>query len=444
MKKIITLIVVALAMTMSINAADTFINGVKYSVSFLGNFAMVNGYNEDLPAAVVIEDKVTIDGTEYNVEHIATNIFSGNENITSVKLPTGLKYLNSYAFEDCTNLETVTNLPTGTLEAVGDRVFNGTKWIRNLEGDGVYLFGGWAIAYLGENTPETLIMPSETYGICYGFLRAHGGSYAEWNLKTLILNEGLKRIEGSAFEYCSGLTEINIPSTVNSIEGDAFNACWGLTSFNVAEGNAAFSSIDGVLFDDDKYELRLYPIGKPDESYTIPAGIQDVMGYAFYGASNLKQLIMPEGVSRVYAQAIRDMGSLETIDYPSTITQVGNAGTFYGCNELKSIIIRATEVPNCGGTDLSASTFDNTIIYVPDESLEAYKASSYFGKINQPEGRDNIKPISDISGVVDIAVESETVEVARYDIYGRSLSQPTQGVNIIKLSNGEVKKVMIK
>ena len=31
MKKIITLIVVALAMTMSINAADTFINGVKYS-----------------------------------------------------------------------------------------------------------------------------------------------------------------------------------------------------------------------------------------------------------------------------------------------------------------------------------------------------------------------------------------------------------------------------
>ena len=63
MKKIITLIVVALAMTMSINAADTFINGVKYSVSYLGNFAMVNGYNEELPAAVVIEDKVTIDGT---------------------------------------------------------------------------------------------------------------------------------------------------------------------------------------------------------------------------------------------------------------------------------------------------------------------------------------------------------------------------------------------
>lgn len=39
MKKIISLIAVALAMTMSINAAETFINGVKYSVSFLGAFA---------------------------------------------------------------------------------------------------------------------------------------------------------------------------------------------------------------------------------------------------------------------------------------------------------------------------------------------------------------------------------------------------------------------
>lgn len=443
MKKFITLIVVALAMTMSINAADTFINGVKYSVSFLGNFAMVNGYNEDLPAAVVIEDKVTIDGTEYNVEHINSRIFMGNESITSVKLPTGLKILDSYAFENCTNLETVTNLPAGNLEDMGDRVFNSTKWIRNLEGDGVYLLGGWAIAYLGESTPETLTMPSETYGICYGFLRAHGGSYAEWNLKTLVLNEGLKRINGSAFEYCSGLTEINIPSTVEYINGDAFNACWGVTSFNVAEGNATFCSIDGVLFDDDKYELRLYPQGKTDESYTVPTGILDIMGYAFYGASNLKQLIMPEGVSRVYSQAIREMGNLETIDFPSTLTEL-NTGTFYGCRNLKTIIIRATEVPYYGGTDLSSSNFDNTILYVPEASLEAYKADRNFGALNA-NGRDNIKSLDDyVSGVETLGEDEGVTEVVRYDIAGRQLTTPVKGVNIVKYSNGTIKKVIVK
>lgn len=443
MKKLITLIVVALAMTMSINAADTFINGVKYSVSFWGNFAMVNGYNEELPAAVVIEDKVTIDGTEYNVEHINSRIFMGNESITSVKLPTGLKYLDSYVFENCTNLETVTNLPTSNLEDMGDRVFNGTKWIKSLEGDGVYLFGGWAIAYLGENTPETLTMPSDTYGICYGFLRAHGGSYAEWNLKTLILNEGLKRINGCAFEYCSELTEINIPSTVVYIDGDAFDGCWGLTSFNVAEGNAAFSSIDGVLFNGSKYELCLYPKGKTDESYTVPAGIKDIMGHAFYGADNLKQLIMPEGVSRVYAQAIREMGNLETIDFPSTLTEL-NAGTFYGCRNLKTIIIRATEIPYYGGTDLSSSNFDNTVLYVPEASLEAYKADINFGAL-AANGRDNIKSLEDyIAGVGTLGEDEAVTVVARYDIAGRQLTTPIKGVNIVKYSNGTIKKVIVK
>lgn len=443
MKKFITLIVVALAMTMSINAADTFINGVKYSVSYLGDFAMVNGFNEDLPAAVVIEDKVTIDGTEYNVEHINSRIFMRNESITSVKLPTGLKYLDSYAFENCTNLETVTNLPTSNLEDMGDRVFNGTKWIKSLEGDGVYLLGGWAIAYLGEDTPETLTMPSDTYGICYGFLRAHSASYAEWNMKTLILNEGLKRIEGCAFEYCSSLTEINIPSTVALIEGDAFDGCYGVTSFNVAEGNAAFSSIDGVLFNGSKYELCLYPIGKTDESYTVPAGIKDIMGHAFYGAGNLKQLIMPEGVSRVYSQAIREMGNLETIDFPSTLTEL-NAGTFYGCNELKTIIMRATEVPYYGGTDLSSSNFDNTILYVPEASLEAYKADRNFGALNA-NGRDNIKSLEDyIAGVGTLGEDEAVTVVARYDIAGRQLTTPVKGVNIVKYSNGTIKKVIVK
>ena len=168
------------------------------------------------------------------------------------------------------------------------------------------------------------------------------------------------------------------------------------------------------------------------------------MGHAFYGASNLKQVIMPEGVSRVYAQAIREMGNLETIDFPSTLTEL-NAGTFYGCNELKAIIIRATEVPNYGGTDLSSSNFDNTILYVPEASLEAYKASSYFGKINQSEGRDNIKSLDNyISGVETLDEDEGVTEVVRYDIAGRELSTPIKGVNIVRYSNGQIRKVIVK
>jgi uncharacterized protein (UPF0333 family) len=137
------------------------------------------------------------------------------------------------------------------------------------------------------------------------------------------------------------------------------------------------------------------------------------------------------------------MGNLETIDFPSTLTEL-NTGTFYGCRNLKTIIIRATEVPYYGGTDLSSSNFDNTILYVPEASIEAYKANSNFGALAS-NGRDNIKSLEDyIAGVGTLGEDEAVTVVARYDIAGRQLATPIKGVNIVKYSNGTIKKVIVK
>ena len=48
------------------------------------------------------------------------------------------------------------------------------------------------------------------------------------------------------------------------------------------------------------------------------------------------------------------------------------------------------------------------------------------------------------NGVVCIGVDNNATEVARYDIYGRKLSQPTTGINIIKMSDGSTRKVIVK
>ena len=45
---------------------------------------------------------------------------------------------------------------------------------------------------------------------------------------------------------------------------------------------------------------------------------------------------------------------------------------------------------------------------------------------------------------VENVVMGDAVEVARYDIYGRQLTAPTQGINIIQYSNGTVKKVIVR
>ena len=50
-----------------------------------------------------------------------------------------------------------------------------------------------------------------------------------------------------------------------------------------------------------------------------------------------------------------------------------------------------------------------------------------------------------ISGIESITLKNDTsVEVGRYDLYGRRLSQPAQGVNIIKMCDGTTRKEMVK
>ena len=49
-----------------------------------------------------------------------------------------------------------------------------------------------------------------------------------------------------------------------------------------------------------------------------------------------------------------------------------------------------------------------------------------------------------VASVESVDINTDATEVARYDIYGRQLSQPTTGINIIKMSNGTTKKTIVK
>ena len=49
-----------------------------------------------------------------------------------------------------------------------------------------------------------------------------------------------------------------------------------------------------------------------------------------------------------------------------------------------------------------------------------------------------------VGGIEGVEVDDNAVEVARYDIHGRLLSEPTRGINIVKYSDGTTHKEIIK
>ena len=135
-------------------------------------------------------------------------------------------------------------------------------------------------------------------------------------------------------------------------------------------------------------------------------------------------------------EAFSSCDNLEKITLGNFVQTIG-MGAFWGCEKLGEII----SLNNTPPTFSSSSIFDSTAfmkckVYVSNEAYDAYRNATLW--------KNFLRMVAvDFSGIEHVEV-SDAVEVARYVIYGRQLTQPTQGINIIKLNNGEIQKIYVK
>ena len=139
-----------------------------------------------------------------------------------------------------------------------------------------------------------------------------------------------------------------IPASVSTIVGAICHGA-NLQEFIVESGNQNYKAIDGILFDYSGAKLINYPNGKGETSYSIPQGTTQIGSYAFYGNQTLNEITIPDGVTMIGAAA------------------------FNSCTNLQSLTILAA-TPCTLGSSVLSSTIIQTI-YVPNESVEAYKAA---------------------------------------------------------------------
>lgn len=116
--------------------------------------------------------------------------------------------------------------------------------------------------------------------------------------------------------------------------------------------------------------------------------------------------------------------------------------SFAYCNNLRDVFCYAEAVPTTHSDAFLDVPIVNATLHVPAASVEAYRTTtpwSGFGKIVALTDNDP-KPTS----VNSLKTEEKATPVATYSIDGRRLSQPQRGLNIIRMSDGSTKKVMIK
>ena len=92
-------------------------------------------------------------------------------------------------------------------------------------------------------------------------------------MTNVTLPEGMTSIREDFFTE-TALTGLHIPASVTHIDHQAFDFCPDFMGFTVADASVSFSAEDGVLFNDDKTEIVLYPLGKTGSSYEMPSTVE--------------------------------------------------------------------------------------------------------------------------------------------------------------------------
>ena len=156
---------------------------------------------------------------------------------------------------------------------------------------------------------------------------------------------------------------------------------------------------------------------------------------AFYNCSGLTSLSLPSGITSIGGNAFSGCSGLTSLSFPSGITSIGGYA-FSGCSGLTSIYVYAEKLPNMESDVFDGCDAKKCTVYVPKGTYDDYWLSE-FGYF------ENIVEF-DPTGINNVITSNDTKELSRYSLNGQRLSAPTKGLNIVKYSDGSVKKVVVQ
>ena len=286
-----------------------------------------------------------------SVTEIGYSVFEGCTNLKSITIPNGVTSIGDSAFEDCTSLKSITipnsvtsigdsafedstsltsiTIPNG-VTSIGDSAFEGCTSLTSITiSDSVTCIGD--SAFNGCTSLISITIPDSVTSI--GESAFSGCS----SLASITIPDSVMSIGNDAFHECSSLTSITIPYSVTSIGDYAFLGCSRLTAIDVNTDNMDYTSVNGVLFYNDK-TIICYPAGKKGNNYKIPDGVTSICRYAFSGCTSLTSITIPDSVTEIGGSAFENCSSLTSITIPDSVTSIG-VGAFVGCSSLTSIMI---------------------------------------------------------------------------------------------------------
>ncbi len=213
------------------------------------------------------------------------------------------------------------------------------------------------------------------------------------DILVVIIKDGVTSIGNYAFFDCSALSFVSIPNSVTSIGANAFLGCTGLTAVEISDnvtsiGNSAFRDCTGLT------------------SVTIGSGVKKIGNYAFSCGINLSSINV-------------------NMNIPIEIDE--SVFEYTGGNYSSDIIYLAATLNVPTGTKALYS------------NVASWKN---FMNIQEPEPEPEPEPQPEPSAINN--VNGNATSSTYYTVGGAQLKNAQRGLNIVRMSDGTTRKVMVK
>ena len=371
-----------------------------------------------------------------SITTIEQEAFKGFTGLTTIIIPDGVTTIKSDALRDCSGL-TFVYLGKG-LVSIPECLFQGCDNLKTIEINNNALVSrqqtdnenGNLISIqwmLGNSSVEEIILGEDVTSI-------GDNAFSGCGMHSIKMSDSVTSIGDYAFNGCSQLTSIELSNNLEYIGKWAFTICERLPSITIPE---SVRCIDQIAF---YWCNRLTKVEINSNEVAARENEQFYTLRSCFGPQ-VKEFVFGENVRKIAWIACSESENLTTVTISSNLTCVEDSA-FHKCTSLADMYCYAEQVPEMGKDIFVDSNYRNATLHVPAASVEAYRNAEQwkdFGSIVALTGEDPKPTAVDAMEYAPMATNK-----AIYDLQGHQLAQPKRGLNIIRMSDGKTRKVIVK